>query len=102
MGHFTLPEDQGKSIVVQIINMGGGGIFFTLRSNRDIQLKIGDKLFFENIINKDSKSFSLQMDVIIVWIVDDPGMEFTGIGTKFLKLNPELEIKVKACIEHCQ
>ncbi|MCK5454191.1 MAG: PilZ domain-containing protein [Calditrichia bacterium] len=102
MGYFSLPVKQGKSIVVQILNMSSGGIFFSLRSNRDVQLKMGDKIIFEDIVNKDSKTFSLKMNAIVIWIMDDPTMEFAGIGSKFLDMDPEKEIKINDCIQHCQ
>jgi len=102
MGYFSLPVKQGKSIVVQILNISQGGISFSLRSNRDIQLKVGDKIIFEEIVNKDSKNFSLKMNAIIVWIMDDPAMEYTGVGSKFLEKDPEKELKISDCIQHCQ
>ena len=102
MGHFYLPGREDKSVVVQILNMSGGGVFFTLRSSRGIPLKVGDKIFFQDIVNQESKTFSLKLHAEIIWITDDPTMEYTGIGTKFLHMNPEHDLKVQDCIKHCQ
>jgi len=102
MGQFSLLKKQNKPIIVQILNMSRGGIFFTLRSNRDVQLKVGDKIFFEDIINEDSRVFPLKMNAIIIWIMEDSTMEYTGIGSKFLGVDPEQEKKISDCIQHCQ
>lgn len=102
MGHFTLPKKQAKSIVVQILNLSTGGISFTLRSNRDIELKVGDKIVFEDIVNKDSHTFSLKIRAIIIWIMEDSSMEYTGIGSKFVDINSEKKSIISDCIQHCQ
>ena len=102
MGHFSLLEKQGKSIVVQILNMSIGGISFTLRSNRDIELKVGDRIIFEEIVNKDSQVFSIKMRATIIWIMEDSTMEYTGIGSKFIDMNSEKKSIINDCIHHCQ
>lgn len=102
MGHFLLPEKQEKSIVVQILNISTGGISFTLRSNRDIELKVGDKILFKDIINKDSQTFSLEMRAMIIWIMEDSTMEYSGIGSKFVDINSEKKSIISDCIQHCQ
>lgn len=102
MGHFSLLEKQDKSIVVQILNISLGGISFTLRSNRDIELKMGDRIIFEEIVNKDSQVFSIKMRAIIIWIMEDSTMEYTGIGSKFLDMNSERKSIMNDCIQHCQ
>lgn len=102
MGHFSLLEKQGKSIVVQILNMSIGGISFTLRSNRDIELKVGDRIIFEEIVNKDSQVFSIKMSAIIIWIMEDSTLEYTGIGSKFIEMNLEKKSIISDCIQHCQ
>jgi hypothetical protein len=102
MGYFSHSEKQGKSIIVQILNMSAGGIFFSIRSNRDIQLKVGDEIIFENIVNTDSKVYSLNMNAVIIWIMEDPTMEHTGIGSKFVNVDSENKIKIDDCLQHCQ
>ena len=102
MGHFSLLEKQDKSIVVQILNISLGGISFTLRSNRDIELKVGDRIIFEEIVNQDSHVFPIKMRARIVWIMEDSAMEYTGIGSKFLDMNSERESIMNDCIQHCQ
>jgi hypothetical protein len=102
MGHFSILEKPDRSIVVHILNMSTGGIFFTLRSNRDVQLKVGEKIIFEDIRNKDSKVFILRMEAEIIWIMDNASMEYVGVGSKFVDLDSEKEDRIKNCMKYCQ
>jgi hypothetical protein len=102
MGHFSITTNPGKSIVVHIMNMSLGGIFFTIRANRDVQLKMGDKIIFENIRRGDSKFFPLKLEAEIIWIMDDSDMEYIGVGSKFINLDGEKTSRLKNCIHYCQ
>ena len=102
MGHFSLVKNPGKSVIVHIMNMSLGGIFFTIRYNRDIQLQVGDIIIFEDIRRNDLKVFSLKLEAKIIWIMDDSEMEYIGVGSKFLDLNSEKASRIKDCIHYCQ
>ena len=102
MRHFSIIKNPSKSIVVHILNMSTGGIFFTIRSNRDVQLKVGEKIIFEDIRNRDSKVFFLRIEAVIIWIMDNSAMEYVGVGSKFLNVDAEKELRIKECMHYCQ
>jgi len=102
MGHFSVTKNPGKSVVVHILNMSLGGIFFTYRANRDIQLKVGERIIFENIRKGDSNFFPLKLEAEIIWVIDDSKLEYIGVGSKFIGLDDEKYSRIKNCIQYCQ
>ena len=102
MGHFCVTKNPGKSIIVHILNMSLGGIFFTFRANRDIQLTVGDKIIFENIRKGESRFFPLNLEAEIIWVMDDSKLEYIGVGSKFISLDDEKYSRIKNCIQYCQ
>ncbi|MBN2365748.1 MAG: PilZ domain-containing protein [Calditrichaeota bacterium] len=84
MGRITIPNSQKNPVVVQVLNMSIDGIFFIIRSVRDVSLKTGDEIIFEDIQGRDRKPIRPQIKTKIVWIQDDPDSAYTGFGSKFL------------------
>ncbi len=98
VGRISVPEIPERFFVVQILNMSTSGIFFTFRSNRDLKIQSGDIIFFEQIHAKDSHSLSLNIRAKIIWMDDDPSSSYTGVGSKFLAVNLEIEKKISKFI----
>jgi c-di-GMP-binding flagellar brake protein YcgR len=94
MGRISISEKPVRSFVVQILNMSTSGIFFTFRSNRDLNIKSGDIIFYEKIRAGDSDSIVLNIKARIVWMEDDPSSSYVGVGSKFLNDNPEIYKKI--------
>ncbi|UCF63821.1 MAG: PilZ domain-containing protein [bacterium] len=102
MAHFSITANPGKSVVVHIMNMSLGGIFFTIRANRDVRLKVGDNIIFENIRKADSKFFTLKLEAEIIWIMNDSDLEYIGVGSKFINLDDEKTSRLQDCIHYCR
>ena len=86
---FATALNPQKSIFVQVVNMSQGGVFFTYRSTRQLQLQQGDHIIFKEFRESDSPPFFIEIEAKIVWIIDEPAMEYTGVGSKFIQLSSE-------------
>jgi len=99
---FTTIQSPQKAIFVQVVNMSHGGIFFTFRSTRELHLQNGDHIIFKEFRKKDLPPFAIQIEAKIVWVLDEPAMEFVGVGSKFINLSPENKEKLEQFIQTCQ
>ena len=86
---FSTTQFPQKAIFVQVVNMSHGGVFFTFRSTRELKLQKGDHIIFKEFREKDLPPFSIQLEATIIWVLDEPAMEFVGVGSKFVHLSPE-------------
>ena len=103
MAFLVIPEHSPQPIVVQLMNIGEGGILFTLRSGRAVDIQDGQTVVFKEISNNDNQKFQLDIEAEIIWVMEDFTTEYTGVGTRFLTKNkPEIRNKILACIEHCK
>ncbi len=82
--------------------MSHGGIFFTFRSTRELRLQNGDHIIFKEFREQDLPPFAIQIEAKIVWVLDEPAMEFVGVGSKFINLSPENKEKLEQFIQTCQ
>ena len=86
---FTTTLNPQKSIIVQVVNLSQGGIFFSFRSTRQLHLQQGEHILFKEFRESDFPPFPIEIEAKIVWILDEPAMEHTGVGSKFIQLSPE-------------
>jgi c-di-GMP-binding flagellar brake protein YcgR len=98
---LTTVQFPQKAIFVQVVNMSHGGVFFTFRSTRQLHLQKGDHITFKEFREKDFPPFAIQIEARIVWVLDEPAMEFVGIGSKFIKLSQENKEKLEQFIQAC-
>jgi c-di-GMP-binding flagellar brake protein YcgR len=98
---FTTIQSPQKAIFVQVVNMSHGGIFFTFRSTRELRLQNGDHIIFKEFREQDLPPFAIQLEAKIVWVLDEPAMEFVGVGSKFVNLSPENKEKLEQFIQTC-
>jgi len=99
---FTTAQNPQKSIFVQVVNMSLGGVFFTYRSTRQLHLQQGDHIIFKEFRESDSPPFPIQIEATIVWVLDEPAMEYTGVGSKFIQLSTENLEKLEQFIHSLQ
>jgi c-di-GMP-binding flagellar brake protein YcgR len=98
---FSTIQSPQKAIFVQVVNMSHGGIFFTFRATRELRLQNGDHIIFKEFREQDLPSFAIQIEAKIVWVLDEPAMEFVGVGSKFINLSPENKEKLEQFIQTC-
>ncbi len=77
---FTIAHSQEKPFIVHVRNISEGGVFFTWRSHRNINLKVGDHIVFQEIRKGERTILSLELTAKIVWKSEDfpwiiPGSE---------------------------
>jgi|MudIll2142460700_1097286.scaffolds.fasta_scaffold42550_3 c-di-GMP-binding flagellar brake protein YcgR len=96
---FSTIQSPQKAIFVQVVNISHGGVFFTFRSTRELQLQKGDRIVFKEFREKDLPPFSIHLEATIVWVLDEPAMEFVGVGSKFINLSPENKDKLELFIQ---
>jgi hypothetical protein len=103
MAFLVIPEHAPQPIVVQIMNIGEGGILFTLRSGRAVDIRDGQTVLFKEISNNDNQKCKLDVEAEVIWVLEDFAAEYTGVGARFLNINnPEIRNKIIDCIEHCK
>lgn len=90
-----------KTVVVQVVNISHGGVFFTIRATREIHLQPNDLIVFKEFRQNDSPPFSIYVEAKIVWVLDEPAMEYIGMGSKFTHLSPENKEKLSEFIKSC-
>jgi c-di-GMP-binding flagellar brake protein YcgR len=98
---FSTAQNPQKALFVQVVNMSHGGVFFTFRSIRELKLQKGDHIIFKEFREKDLPPFSIQLEATIVWILDEPAMEFVGVGSQFVHLSQENKSKLEKFIQSC-
>ena len=76
MATLIIPEISDDVIIVHVLNIGEGGIFFTLRSSRDVELNNGQILQFKEVHNKNHQKFSLDVSAEVAWISANFSLEF--------------------------
>jgi hypothetical protein len=89
MASLLIPGVSEKPIAVQVLNIARGGIFFTIRSIRSVNLEIGQTIIFKDLYDDSNRSIALDMEAIIVWIMDDESNEYIGVGSKFTEPTEE-------------
>jgi hypothetical protein len=94
MASLVIPEYSEKPIAVQIMNLATGGIFFTIRSIRNIDLEIGQTIIFKEIYDNSNHAFTLNIHAKVIWILEDDSAEFTGVGSKFIE-SPDEDFQQK-------
>ena len=103
MASLVIPDYSEKPIAVQVLNIGQGGIFFTVRSIRKVNLKIGQTVIFKEIYDNSNHVFTLDANAKIIWIMDDESQEYTGVGSKFIESEVEnLQEKLTDYLERLQ
>lgn len=85
-GVLSIPEQQGKSITVYVINLSAGGMQFTLNSDVDTKIEKGDRLVLMQIKAPYNLGFLLNIDVEIMWVLNPPMLEHVGVGCAFLNI----------------
>ena len=83
MASLVIPDYSEKPIAVQVLNIARGGIFFSVRSIRNVYLQIGQTIIFKEIYDNSNHVFPLDAHAKIIWIIDDESQEYTGVGSKF-------------------
>jgi hypothetical protein len=103
MVSLVIPDYSEKPIAVQVLNIAMGGIFFTVRSIRKINLQIGQTVIFKEIYDNSNHVFPLDANAKIIWIMDDDSQEYTGVGSKFIESEEEnLQEKLTDYLEQLQ
>jgi c-di-GMP-binding flagellar brake protein YcgR len=85
-GVLSIPEQQGKSITVYVINLSAGGMQFTLNSEVDGKMEKGDRLVLMQIKAPYNLGFLLNIDVEVMWVLNPPMLEHVGVGCAFLNI----------------
>lgn len=98
---FDTTGSPKKTVVVQVVNISYGGVFFTIRATREIHLHPNDLIIFKEFRQNDSPPFSIYAEAKIVWVLDEPAMEYTGMGSRFTHLSPENKEKLSEFIRTC-
>lgn len=98
---FTTTGSFSKTIVVQVVNISYGGVFFTVRATREIHLQPEDLIVFKEFRQNDSPPLSIHIEAKIIWVLDEPAMEYIGMGSKFTHLSSENKEKLSEFIRSC-
>jgi len=98
-GIFSLLNNAGKAISTYILNIGMGGIYFTLNSDADLAIKKGDRLVLLQIKASFDLEFLLNIDAEVKWVLNPPMLEHIGVGCEFVNIPESSLDKIKSFVD---
>ena len=94
--HYFAPEEEmigiffvkehNKRITFKISNISSGGLYFSSKRDKNIELLKDGPVFLEAIKGKSSLCFTNNIELLIRWVLDEKILEHVGFGCKFVDL----------------
>jgi c-di-GMP-binding flagellar brake protein YcgR len=92
IGIFSLLNYERKAISANILNLGMGGIHFTVDAAEDLHIERGDRIVLLQIKASLDLQFLLNVDSEVKWILNPPILEHMGVGCAFVNV-PESSLE---------
>jgi len=83
-GIFAFLDLQKGLLVAHIINISEGGLGLALNKDKKNRIAQGDRVILTHITGIQGLESLINVDAEIKWIMDNPSLEFVGLGCAFL------------------
>jgi c-di-GMP-binding flagellar brake protein YcgR len=99
VGIFYPPNDRGKPVTAEVINLSEGGIQLTFKPILKNRIHEGDKLLLTEIRGKKTSQVIINVDTEVRWITEDKLKNEIGIGCEFHEIIGENRKKISKFVE---
>jgi len=83
-GIFAFSDLQRGLLAAHIINISEGGLGLALSKDKKNRIAQGDHVILTHITGIQGLESLTNVDAEIKWVLDDPSLEFVGLGCEFL------------------
>jgi len=99
VGVFYPPDDGGKPVTAEVINLSEGGIQLTFKPILKNRIHEGDRLLLTEIRGKTSSQVIINIDTEVRWISEDKLSNEIGIGCEFQEILKKNKNKISKFVE---
>ena len=90
--------DSDKTIEGNLMNLGSAGLSASAKRSNGQLLREGIRLVLKEVSEFEPLKFMADLEMKIVWMLDNNYLESVGFGCEFLGMQPDLEEKIRQFI----